>query len=89
MPEHEIASASTTEGLPVAPSLGLTLQSENLPKGETLVDRRVLLISALAIAVAVVAGVIAQGLILLIGLIINLSSGLQTPGLAVDRNDFE
>jgi len=89
MPEHEISSASTTEGLSVAPSLGPTLQSENLPKGETLVDRRVLLISALAIAVAVVAGVIAQGLILLIGLIINLSSGLQTPDLAVDRNDFE
>src|SRR5262249_46365193 len=61
------------EGLPVAPSLGPTLASEGLPKGETLVDKRVLLISALAVAVAVAAGLIAQGLILLIGLITNLS----------------
>ena len=73
MAEHETSGASTTEGLPVAPSLGPTLASEGVPKGETLVDRRVLLISALAIAVAVAAGVIAQSLILLIGLITNLS----------------
>src|SRR5262245_52388530 len=73
MSEYETSSASTTEGLPVAPSLGPTLVSEGLPKGETLVDKRVLLISVLAVAVAVAAGLIAQGLILLIGLITNLS----------------
>src|SRR5262249_49098284 len=72
MAEQEISRASTIEGLPVAPSLGPTLQAEELPKGETLVDKRVLLISALAVAVAAAAGVIAQGLVLLIGLITNL-----------------
>lgn len=73
MTDHEISRASTTEGLPVAPSLGPTLQSEHLAKNETPVDRRVLLISAIAVAIAVAASVIAQGLVLLIGLITNLS----------------
>src|SRR4029453_6777004 len=73
MPDHEISRASTTKGLPIAPSLGPALQSEELPKGDTLVDKRVLFISALAIAVAIAAGVIAQCLVLLIGLITNLA----------------
>ncbi len=73
MPDHEISRASTTEGLPIAPSLGPALQSEELPKGDTLVDKRVLLISALAMTVAIAAGIIAQGLVLLIGLITNLA----------------
>src|SRR5262245_21649658 len=73
MPDHEISRASTTEGLPVAPSLGPALQLEAVPKGDTLVDKRVLLISGLAIGVAIAAGVIAQGLVLLIGLITNLA----------------
>src|SRR3989442_902881 len=73
MSEQEIARASTTEGLPVAPSLGPTLQSVQVPKSETLLNTRVLFMSGLAVAIAVAAGLIAQGLVALIGLITNLS----------------
>src|SRR2546426_6458466 len=73
MSEQEISRASTTEGLPVAPSLGPTLQSVQVPKSETLLNTRVLFMSGLAVAIAVAAGLIAQGLVALIGLITNLS----------------
>src|SRR2546422_5556690 len=73
MSEQEIARASTTEGLRVAPSLGPTLQSLQVPKSETLLNTRVLFMSGLAVAIAVAAGLIAQGLVALIGLITNLS----------------
>src|SRR2546427_3219216 len=73
MSEQEISRASTTEGLPVAPSLGPTLQSIPVPKSETLLNTRVLFMSGLAVAIAVAAGLIAQGLVALIGLITNLS----------------
>lgn len=73
MAEQEVARASTTEGLPVAPSLGPTLQSAHIPKGESLVNNRVFFISGLAMGIAAAAAVIAQGLVRLIGLITNLS----------------
>src|SRR3989442_11516139 len=73
MSEQEISRASTTEGLPVAPSLAPTLQSVQVPQSETLLNTRVLFISGLAVAIAVAAGLIAQGLVALIGLITNLS----------------
>lgn len=73
MAEQEVARASTTEGLPVAPSLGPTLRSAHIPKGESLVNNRVFFISGLAMGIAAAAAVIAQGLVRLIGLITNLS----------------
>lgn len=73
MPDHDISRASTTEGLPLAPSLGPVLQQEHLAKDHTLIDRRVLFLSSLAIVIAVAAGIIAQGLVLLIGLVTNLA----------------
>jgi H+/Cl- antiporter ClcA/CBS domain-containing protein len=73
-PHHEIQKASTTEGLPVAPSMGPTLAS--VPprrRRRSGVDARVVAISACAVGVAACAGVIAQGLTQLIALITNIS----------------
>src|SRR5262249_19192820 len=72
-----VEDASTTPGLPVSPSLGPTLEQARLhtpaEAGAALVDRRVVLISALAILVAFAAAVIAQILMHLIWLITNIS----------------
>ncbi len=70
---HEVEKASTTEGLPVAPSMGLTVEAAHIPTRAALVDRRVAVISIISILVALAAGVIAQGLIRLIGFITNVS----------------
>lgn len=59
--------------VPVSPSLAPALQRAGIVGGSHRVDHRVILISALAIAVAAAAGVVAQILIRLIGLITNLS----------------
>src|SRR5437879_13046 len=63
---------ATTEALPVAPSLAPTLEAADLPPRSTLVDGRVVLLCALAVAVALCAGGVAQLLTRLIGLITNL-----------------
>ena len=73
MIDHEIARASTTAGLPVAPTLGPTLAAANVPQRIQLVDARVVLISALAVLVAVAATLIARGLTALIGLVTNVA----------------
>jgi len=71
--ESEIEDAATAEGLPVAPSAALTLQSASVPFERALIDKRVVLICAGAMALALVTGFVAQGLVRLIGLITNLS----------------
>src|SRR5256885_2413168 len=63
---------ATTDALPVAPSMEPALVAAALPPRSTLVDRRVVFICALAMAVAVAAGGIAQLLTRLIGLVTNL-----------------
>ena len=73
MPDHEISSASTTDGLPVAPSLGPGLQNAHVQRRSATVDARVVRISAIAVAVAIAAGFLAQALTRLIGLITNLA----------------
>ena len=69
----DVADAATTEGLPVAPSLGPVLESIDAPRQVTLVDARVLLISGIAVAIGLAAGVAAQALTRLIVLITNLA----------------
>ena len=69
----DVADAATTEGLPVAPSLAPALERVNAPRQMALIDARVLLISAIAIAVGLAAGVAAQALTRLIVLITNLA----------------
>src|SRR5438874_1120683 len=71
--EHQVEQASTTEGLPVAPSMGPALEVERMPLRGTLADSRVVLTTLLAAALGVAAAFIAQALIVLIALITNLS----------------
>jgi chloride channel protein, CIC family len=74
MPEpHETNGASIEGALPVAPSLAPTLDAAHVPVEVRPVDGRVAWVCGLAIAVAVVAGFVAQGLTRLIGLITNLA----------------
>jgi CIC family chloride channel protein len=73
MGEHEIERASTTEGLPVAPSLGPSLQIANVPSRTALADRRTVLISLISVGLAVAAALAAQMLVRLIALFTNLS----------------
>lgn len=68
-----IGETSTTDGLPVAPSLGPTLGIEHVRRRSRPVDRRVAWVSALAIALAIAAGLIAQLLGHLIALCTNLA----------------
>ena len=70
---RETSRASTTEGLPVAPSLGLVLESNQVPAHSTIVDRRTIVLSGLAIITAVAAAFVAQGLVRLIGFFTNLA----------------
>ncbi|MFP2931587.1 chloride channel protein, partial [Pyxidicoccus sp. 3LG] len=61
------------EKLPVAPSMGPTLAGVRAPRAVEPVDRRVVFISALAVVLALAAGLVAQGLGALIHLFTNLA----------------
>jgi H+/Cl- antiporter ClcA/predicted transcriptional regulator len=65
--------ASTTGGLPVAPSMGPALDAAHVPHERAENQRRIVFISGLAMLVAFGAGFVAVILIRLIGLITNLS----------------
>jgi H+/Cl- antiporter ClcA/predicted transcriptional regulator len=69
----EISAASTTDGLPVSIGLGEVLQEARVPHQATLVDRRVLLMSALAIVLGLAAAFIAYGLVAVINVVTNFS----------------
>ena len=71
MADHVVESASTTGGLPVAPTLGPTLMSARVPFRSALVDGRVVWMCVLAIGIAFASGLIARALTALIGLITN------------------
>ncbi|HEX4633307.1 MAG TPA: chloride channel protein [Gemmatimonadales bacterium] len=72
-PGEPTGMAGSAGAVPVAPSLAPTLARAGIPGGASRADRRVLVISGLAMVVAVAAGVVAQVLIRLIGFITNLS----------------
>src|SRR5690625_4278746 len=72
-PEHaSIRVEGSTDALPVAPALGLSLDAARMPRKSTLVTRRILLISALAVVLGAVASGVAQLLMLLINVITDL-----------------
>jgi H+/Cl- antiporter ClcA/CBS domain-containing protein len=71
--EPHVVQEGTTDGLPVAPGMGEALREARVPHQATLVDARVLLISALAVLIGFAAAFIARGLMLLIALVTNLS----------------
>jgi H+/Cl- antiporter ClcA len=73
MSDHEATGASTTDALPIAPSMGPALASTSAERRHANVGPRVLYVSALSIVLALVAGVVAQLLSRLIGLITNLA----------------
>lgn len=72
-PPSSLHQSASTEGIPIAPSLGPVLQAAHMPQRSTLIDRRVLHITAIAVLVAVAAAYIAQWLTALIGLCTNLA----------------
>src|SRR2546426_1043638 len=65
--------SSTTDGLPVAPSMGPALLAVRAPHQTTAVGPRTVYICGLAVGVAVAASAVAQLLTRLIGFITNLS----------------
>jgi CIC family chloride channel protein len=73
VPHRERLSIHPGDALPVAPSLQPTLEDAHIPPQPLLVDKRVVLISGLAIAIALAAGLVAQLLTRLIGLVTNLA----------------
>ena len=73
MKDHLASRASTTGGLPVAPSMGPALDAAHVPHERAENHRRIVFISGLAILVAFGAGFVAVILMRLIGLITNLS----------------
>ena len=72
MSDHGIAGSSSTEGLPIAPSMGPALESILMPVRTTAVNGRVLFITLIAVAIGMAAGLVAQILLSLIALITNL-----------------
>ncbi|HEX4052665.1 MAG TPA: chloride channel protein [Tepidisphaeraceae bacterium] len=68
-PEYHVQKASTTDALPMAPSLGPALQAAQVPFHTSLVDRRVLYISLLSALLGIISAFVAKALVLLIGLI--------------------
>jgi H+/Cl- antiporter ClcA len=71
---HEVErSATVAEGLPVSPSMGPALEQANVPVASLPVDRRVVLLSLVAIALAGAAAIVAQILVRLIWLITGIA----------------
>jgi H+/Cl- antiporter ClcA/predicted transcriptional regulator len=73
MMEREPLRSATTEGLTVAPSLDLVAEANQVPPQHALIDRRVVLISGVAILLGLAAAFVAELLIALISGITNLA----------------
>src|SRR5262249_22660334 len=67
LPVDDIVTGATTEALPVAPALAPALEAARVPPERSLVDGRVVTISALSVLLAIAAGFVAQALRRLIG----------------------
>jgi H+/Cl- antiporter ClcA len=70
---HAVEGASTTTGLPVAPSLGAALEQAQVPSERSAVHGRVVALAGLCIALGAAAAVVAHLLMLLLSLITNLA----------------
>ncbi|HET8830595.1 MAG TPA: chloride channel protein, partial [Casimicrobiaceae bacterium] len=73
MPDGEFPLHTPADGIPVAPSLEPTLGTVQAPPEYAAVDSRVIVISAIAIAVGAAGALIANLLTHLIGFITNLA----------------
>jgi H+/Cl- antiporter ClcA len=73
-PAHEsVRTTGSTDALPLAPALGAALDAASMPRESTLVSRRILLISALAIVLGAAAAGAAQLLMLMINVITDIT----------------
>ena len=72
-PYEHLEGAATSEGVPVAPSMGPVLDRLRVPVDRTLIDRRAVLVCAMSVALALTTGFIAQLLMAIINLVTNLS----------------
>lgn len=68
-----LADGAGADGIPVAPALDVTLEAAHARHPVMIADRRVILISALAMLIAVAAALIARLLTALIGLVTNFA----------------
>jgi chloride channel protein, CIC family len=73
MREHEASRTGAVEALPIAPSMGPALATTAVERPVSSVDARILFVSVLSIGIALAAGLVAQILTKLIGLITNLA----------------
>lgn len=73
MSDRDEVRRAATEGLPVAPSMEPAVESVEAPLEYAPINHRAVFISGVAILIAVGAGLIAEALLHLIGLITNLS----------------
>ena len=69
---HHVERSSTTEGLPVAPSMGPAMEAVAVSSQAALMDARAVLICAICIVLAIVAACVAQVLVHLIAFFTNL-----------------
>jgi H+/Cl- antiporter ClcA len=68
-----VRTEGSTDALPLAPAMSVALDATRMPRRSTLVDRRVLRITAVAIVLGMAAALIAMILKSLIGLVTNLA----------------
>jgi H+/Cl- antiporter ClcA len=68
-----VRTEGSTDALPLAPTMGMSLDAARMPRRSTLVDRRVLRITAVSIVLGVLAALIARLLTALIGVVTNLA----------------
>jgi len=72
-PHPDLREEGSTDALPIAPSLGISLDAARMPRRSTIVDVRILRIAALAIALGVASALVARVLVALISLVTNLA----------------
>ena len=68
-----VRTEGSTDALPLAPSMSASLDAARMPRRSTLVDKRVLRITAVSVVLGALAAVIAKLLTALIGLVTNLA----------------
>jgi H+/Cl- antiporter ClcA/CBS domain-containing protein len=73
-PSHpHLRGEATTDALPIAPALGVSLDAARMPRRSTLVERRVLLVCGVAVALGLAAAIVARVLVALIAFVTNVA----------------
>jgi len=71
--KKSITNSTTTDGLPIAPSMQYAINTSHLGKRSAAFGKRTVIISAISLLLGIAGGLIAQGLTRLIGLITNIT----------------